>query len=320
MRIYVKLKGSNKMRIIIGGAKTGYNLYNVLKKNNIDSVFYYYPNEYGAKTNKGKPINELDLSKLLNNNFLVTSETAFYDFKDKLIDLIPFHYFLRNKSNIPEIAKRIGTSFIQDLDENNIEYPIIIKNKESGETKVPFKTKVIKNQDEMILFENFIKVSKIQKYLSPKEYEQIDVGGYMSKSGGKFISFKEENQYPRGVASYITKFDNETTDSIKEKLEEYLFENDYVGFIEIEFMRNKYTNEFFLMDVNPRVWGSSFYFLNSINNLDEVIYNNQIPQITPKKAWVNTPRLLFSLLKGSYICPKIRDVLANEICYEPYFK
>ncbi|MFW5983014.1 MAG: hypothetical protein ACOCQ4_00820 [bacterium] len=304
---------------IIGGAKTAYILYKLFQKNNIDAVFYYFKGEFGEKKAGGKPIHQLDDKVINNGNIIVSSETAFVYMRDKLQKKLPAHYYLRDKNNYPEIAEKLGVVAIKEYAPETIVYPVFLKPRQSGEGKVPFKTKLINSNEELLKHHLYFNYCTVQEYLSSKEYEQISIAGYFNGSADSLISVKQLNQYPLGVSSFVSYFSNSQIKQLKEYLSDYLKTLAYKGFIEVEFKWNINTGKVILMDINPRPWGWFYYYTSAVKNLEQVVKNNEEPAINIQKSWVNLPRLILSNVKGKFSNPSPKDFLMNKICYEPYF-
>lgn len=302
---------------ILGGAKTGYNLFRLLQKNDISSTFYFFRGEYGEGKNGGKSIGKIQNEDLY-GHIIISSETAFVYFKAQLEDRLCTHYYLRDKSNLSSIAKELNVNVITEQTIDSIIFPAFIKPKQSGENIVPFKTKLVKSPKEFDKVKIHVDNCIIQRYLNPQHYEQIDIGGFFTGSADSLIAFKELNQYPQGIASYISTYESAKIHDLKLHIENFLNKLNFRGFIEIEFKRNKKNDTYYLMDINPRPWGSFYYYASAIKNLRNVLTNNEEPDIILKKSWVNIPRLILSNLHGNFNNPPIKDVISNEICYEPY--
>jgi len=305
---------------IIGGAKTGYNLYKFLEKEGIVSTLYYFPNEYSKKKKIGEAFNVEQKQLYISENILVSSETAFNNLSKLQLPNLSCHYFLRDKANIPEIAIGIETNYIPELQVNNLSFPLAVKPRESMGDKVPFKFKKIKSKKEFDDLGAIVDDCLLQPYLDDKNYQQIAVAGYFNGHMNSLIAVEQKNHYPKGISAYVL---DKTSENIKliHRIETYLSTSEYKGFIEFEFKQNLDTKEYFLMDINPRTWGWFYYYLDSIQNFKEVFLENKAVKLKVKKAWVNTPRLGMAILKERNLSsPKICDVLKNKICYEPYFK
>ncbi|PWH86417.1 hypothetical protein [Brumimicrobium oceani] len=305
---------------IIGGAKTGYNLYKFLLKEGISSTLYYFPNEYSEKKRIGEAfiINKNQISD--SNNILVSSETAFNHLSELYIPYLSNHYYLRDKANISKIANDIKTNYIPEINVNNLLFPLAVKPKDSMKGNVSFKFKKIETKIEFDELGSIVKECLLQPYLDEKEYRQVAIAGYYNGYENSLIAVEQKNHYPKGISAYVVNKTAENKELIF-RIEEHLSDIDYKGFIEFEFKQKLDTKEYFLMDINPRTWGWFYYYLDSVQNFKEVFLENKPVQLSTKQAWVNTPRLGMAFLKHKNLsCPKISDILKNKICYEPYFK
>ncbi len=311
-------KKDYKMITILGGAKTGYNLYLLLKKNNIPSTFYYFKNEYGANKNGGKPVEKFKEQQAV-DEVIVSSERAFVHFKKELEPRLTQHYYLRDKANIPAIAEALNVNTIGELSLDNIIYPAFVKPKQSGEGKVPFKTRLIENRNDLNGISSYINDCSIQRFLDSKDYKQISIAGYFTDTSDSLISVKQLNQYPLGVSSYVKFYIDTHIEDLKRDITNYLNSLNFRGFVELEFKIHKFDKVVYLMDINPRPWGWFYYYTSSVKNLRDVLFNNENPVINLKKSWVNLPRLILSNLKGNLNNPPVSEIVSNKICYEPYF-
>lgn len=306
---------------ILGGGKTAFNLYKVLQKNNITSKIYCYKNDYAAKKIKDVIFVEdyLELETDVFRNSIITSEKFFSDFSESLKGEFSSHYYLRNKSNLNIIAAEIGVLTIKELTLDNVNFPFFVKPNQSGESKVPFKTKLVQDRNDFEIVKPYLQNCIVQEYLSSDDFKQISIAGYFSGMPESLIAVQQLNQYPEGVSSYVEIFNNEKTNELIREISYYLNSLKFKGFIELEFKCQKLTNKFYLMDINPRPWGWFYFYLSGVNNLYDVILKDQAPKLILKNTWVNLPRLLMSNFKGKNINPKLSEFLNHKICYEPYF-
>lgn len=307
---------------IIGGAKSGVNLFNYLLNNDIDCNLYYFENEIGESIKKSIKIDQNKLANLLKNGerLFFTSETIFSNFKETLFDSYPTEYFLRDKNNLKLISKKISCKDIENLSIASLsdsQFPVILKPNQSGEKKVPFKFKVIHSQKEMKKYSSVIKHCSIQKYLSKNEYSQCAIAGYFNGSSDSLICVEQINQYPIGVSSYVKLLENDGLQEIKTNIQNFLNEYSYEGFIEFEFKYNKVTQDLYLMDINPRTWGWFYFYLDGIKNTKGVFLKNETPILAVKKYWVNPKRILMSFINFRFKLPPLKELSTSKTCYEP---
>jgi|GEM_PF-4733639 len=306
---------------VVGGGKTGYNLYQFFRKNGIDSVIlYYFPGEYADRKKVGKSFEAWKGMKNHDENsmIIITSETAFNQLTLEDQKHLPTHYLIRDKENFEEIASQIGIHSIPSFTPSNVQYPAALKPKDAMQKKVPFKFKKIKHEKELERFHDFLNDCILQPFLSEKEYSQIAIAGYFDGNPGSMIAVEQRNHYPKGISAFVINRTVEHHDIIG-RISEYLNEIKYNGFIEMELKKHKVSGEFYLMDINPRPWGWFYYYLDGIQNFEEFWFQGHPLQIKLKKCWVNFPRLVMANLKGEFSNPSLSDILTRNICYEPYF-
>lgn len=303
--------------LIIGGAKTAANLKAFLDKKDIANQLYFFEGEYASKRKIGQPFNQSVLEQ--SENCIITSETAFQNIPKSKRDFYKNHYYLRDKRNLDAIAKKIEVNFIIELNKNDqLSFPIIAKPEESSAGKVPFKFKVIHNQQELNGIEAFVNFCILQPYLERKNYNQLAVAGYFDGSPSSLMAAKQFSQYPIGVSALVVNFTSHYQNVIQ-SVAVFLNEIGYKGFIEFEFKEKKSDDVLYLMDINPRTWGWSNYYLEGIQNFPAVLEGKEPLQLKLKKAWINTPRWILSLKNGTFKRPQLKWLVKNNISYEPYF-
>lgn len=301
---------------IIGGSKVAYNLFYLLKRNRQEAVYYYFDKDYGARKKGGLSFKSSfpGFDKISIENVIIASETAFNAIDIDTHPGFKAHAFLRNKSNIQAIAAAMKVESIKEYSKfDEIErFPVVVKQKGLN-TGLPFKFRIIKSKLAIEQLKSFEDNCIIQPFLGKKEFDQVSIAGYFSGLPDSLIAVYQLNQYPVGISSYI-KLSNDH-DWLKELVSNYLNSLSFKGFIEVEFKVKRSSKEACLMDINPRLWGWSYYYLVSLTNLVDTIHGAH-PMLKPQKNWVNTPRLLFSCLNGSLVTPNLQDLLSGQICFE----
>lgn len=306
---------------ILGGAKTGYNLYQRLKSISVPCELYYFPGEFSSKKKVGKSMDIFinQFSKLGGDKrIFVTSEKAFVYAKEILKEEFKNHFYLRDKLNLPEISEKIQTNYIQEVNLNDFQFPLAAKPKESSSGKVDFKFKKINNQQELDEMSSSLNHIILQPYLEESLHDQIAIAGYFDGAENSLIAVKQLAHYPKGISAYVIDQSSEFLQQRK-LIAVFLRELNYRGFIEFEFKYHRDKKELFIMDINPRTWGWYYYYLSAVKNLKEVLAENKNIDLSLKKAWVNPPRLVLSNLKGNRVNPSLKDIINNNICYEPIF-
>lgn len=311
--------------IIIGGAKTGYNLYKFSISNGLHPELYFFPGEYSEKKDIGRNflVNWEGICHLRSIYkqivVIVSSENAFTNLPEEDRAYLKAHYYLRDKLNLPSIAAQINTSFIKDeMLTDNVSFPLAVKPKESGQKNVPFKFRKINSRTELETLYPILNHCILQPYLDEKEHVQVAVAGYFDGLPTSLIAVEQKNHYPKGVSAYVIDKTGEYK-WLLSNVGNYLNSIDYKGFIEFEFKHNVITNKLYLMDINPRPWGWFYYYLDGLDNFEEMVLYGASASVLPKKAWVNFPRLILANFRGQVSNPGILDIIKNDICYEPYF-
>ena len=303
---------------IIGGSKTGYNLYQYLKSKKIGkAMLYYFPKEYSAKKRKGQPFEEW--RKVNNTKIIISSETAFNHLPESYRDDLSTHYFVRNKENFAKIVNHINANYIRSFTLSDVQFPVALKPKDAMEKKVPFKIKKIKTLKELETCIQYLPDCIMQPYLNDGEYLQIAIAGYFDGYSSSLIAVEQKNHYPKGISAFVIDKTNENRVMIN-NITDYLNKISYKGFIELEFKKHKESGEYYLMDINPRPWGWFYYYLDGMKNFKEHLETNEPIKVELRKVWVNFPRLVLSCLKGNLSTPSLLDFIKGKICYEPYFQ
>src|SRR5690554_3183328 len=235
---------------IVGGAKTGYNLYRFLEKEDIASSLYYFPNEFSENKGIGQAFNNNKKSIIDSKNILVSSETAFDHLSKLQLPSLSNHYFLRDKTNISLIAQEIKTNYIPELALDNLTFPLAVKPRDSMTKRVPFKFKRIETRKEFEELGSIADACLLQPYLEDRNYRQVAIAGYYNGHKNSLVAVEQKNHYPKGISAYVFDKTSENSSLIQD-IESYLLKIGYKGFIEFEFKRKIDTGEYFLMDVNP---------------------------------------------------------------------
>src|SRR5690606_24827670 len=183
----------------------------------------------------GEPLQKVVFNDSAKAKFIITSETAFQAIQEQFKDYFEIHYFLRDKGNLHNIAQAIETNSIEELSPKLVfDFPIIAKPKESSAGKVPFKFKVIHNNEELKGINKYIFDCFLQHFLNSKDYKQIAIAGYFDCSSKSLIGVEQLSQYPKGVSAYV----EDKTEHFEfeiERVSNYLNVLEYKGFIEFEF-------------------------------------------------------------------------------------
>lgn len=176
---------------------------------------------------------------------------------------------IADKERLIEYCRKIGVSFPAKYDcdehEERICFPVAIKpNVKRGYSPIA-KISVIDNREQLV---DFLKnaeekgLSKneliIQQYIPGNNLYEYGYGGYFRN--GQIVvdvTFMQLRQYPQGVSCYtceVTKA--EDIKAIKNLVMPFIEANNYDGFIQFDIKKHATTGEFYVLDINPRPWGS----------------------------------------------------------------
>lgn len=175
-----------------------------------------------------------------------------------------------DKEKLINYCEKIGIQFPaiyseRDIDCNNVDYPIAAKpNIKRGHSPLK-KITVINNQRELTSFLNEAKnagykIDEIlfQKYINGDNRWEYGYGGYF-KEGTPIteVFFVQARQYPQGVSCYTIEIVDEVLrNEIRNATARFLNEIKYTGFLQFDLKQDELTRQIYVLDINPRPWGS----------------------------------------------------------------
>ena len=175
-----------------------------------------------------------------------------------------------DKEKLISYCEKIGVQFPaiyseRDIDCNNVDYPIAAKpNIKRGHSPLK-KITVINNQRELTSFLNEAKnagykIDEIlfQKYINGDNRWEYGYGGYF-KEGTPIteVFFVQARQYPQGVSCYTIEIVDEVLrNEIRNATARFLNEIKYTGFLQFDLKQDELTRQIYVLDINPRPWGS----------------------------------------------------------------
>ena len=169
-------------------------------------------------------------------------------------------------------------TFLKDIDEGQeIAFPVIVKwNTFKASLNNLDKTTLIVDVKDLEVFLNSIDREKLAEHIILQEYiSDADEWGYGAYyENGKEIAnimFWQKRQYPAGIASCAVEIRNSFAELIRKELKGFLSEINYSGFIEFDLLVNLSTNKYYVLDVNPRPWGSLKIIGNKYPNICDYI-------------------------------------------------
>lgn len=199
--------------------------------------------------------------------------------------------FLNNKSNLEEIVKDTSIKSPKTFDgtTDSIEFPVVIKPNVSTSSK---NVHYVKNEQQYFKFtkDNDVKDFSIQDMIVGQ-----GVGcSFFSIEGEVQAAYLHERliEYPisGGSSTYRAKHESKLVlDGCKEIIKKYKWS----GFIMFEFKKRK--KDYFLIEVNPRIWGSINQGLNDGINYFEYFFGPA--ETNQLKTTYNSPLIYLSLLQ-----------------------
>ena len=171
-----------------------------------------------------------------------------------------------NKQALAEIIKSVNiktTSIFTDLD--RIVYPVVAKPIiKRGKSPIP-KISFLENKEQLdcllsvaeqsgLKRENII----IQQKITGDNSTEFGYGGYFEK--GLLINdvaFIQARQYPQGVSCTAIEIDNpKQIEVFRELTAPIISKLNYSGFIQFDIKMDTITKNLYVLDINPRPWGS----------------------------------------------------------------
>lgn len=156
-----------------------------------------------------------------------------------------------------------------DLDECNrclIHYPVVIKPLDKQLAKGASKCEFLETESRLNQYLRGLSQMGIsqdnlvcQQVVRGNNRWEYGYGGYFCDGKPLIdVCFHQFRQVPQGLCCYIREMNDEALEMrIKEMISPFLAELGYNGFIEFDVKEDEITHELFLLDINPRPWGSS---------------------------------------------------------------
>lgn len=265
--------------IIRSLGRAGYNIITLsFERLSLGSSTKYSKKNYYLKDYNCKLIGEILVEEQIDIIFPLEEKTISFficnktKFLNKFIIIASMEenfYLLRDKAKTIHIAKKskilIPETFIPSSYEQGIEYlesvgdfPIIMKPKISTGSRG---LQIVYNKSRKELIKKYEVINKY--YGLPLIQEYIPQGGkaigaeFLFYKGNEILSFSHQRirEFPvrGGPSTYCKVYPYEDAIVIGRKL---LNSINYSGFAMVEFKENPINNKLYLMEVNPRPWGS----------------------------------------------------------------
>ena len=189
-----------------------------------------------------------------------------------LIDFIePQEHLLRliaAKDDLIQYCKTLGMKFPDEYDVTDLEhlpYPIAIKPNLKHGTSPIKKINFINNKQELLDILSYSESKELhkedlllQKVIAGNNQFEYGYGGYF-KNGEpvNVIYFIQARQYPQGVSCYTIELtDRNIIDEIGRQTDLFIHATNYSGFLQFDLKKDSLTGEMYVLDINPRPWGS----------------------------------------------------------------
>lgn len=204
--------------------------------------------------------------------------------------------YIANKENLIASCNQIGVRFpceykLRDL-KRNITFPVAIKpNIKRGYSPIS-KVTIINDEDELTLFlqkaeQKGLTAQEliIQQFIPGDNRYEYGYGGYF-RNGKAIVDtvFFQLRQYPQGVSCLTSEVEEEKDIiSIKALVNPFLVKTKYDGFLQFDIKKHADTGEFYVLDINPRPWGSISILGPKCNNKSIFDKNFNVEEI--KSIW-----------------------------------
>lgn len=251
---------------------------------------------------------------------IFTDKRKMYEYASSFGINTPKSYSFSNKNEIIDVKFPYPLIIKWGLLENSTEHGVYIQ-----------KTKIIIGENELervikSISDQELKYLIFQPYYDASEYSEYSYGGYYEGNDEIMgIVTRAERQFPLGIYSFVKESEN---DNITQMVKNYVYtiikDIEYNGFLEVEFMVSEATNEIYLIDFNPRIWGFASILKAKYPEFCEVFRSNN-KHLAPKNKkvrWFNPFRdaaRMVSQFKNGYkfsIFNDIRDYRIKNSMYD----
>ena len=200
------------------------------------------------------------------------------DGNEKIFNLLhfenPFSVFktIVDKNEADKLCRKLGINRPKEykIDKEShidgIVYPIVVKPLEKQKTKNASKCKWINNEEELVSYikeivsaGSSIKNFVFQQAVSGDNRYEYGYGGYFVNGHPVIeICFHQFRQRPQGLCCYAREMtDTNLIQEIKKTAVPFIKELNYNGFIQFDIKQDMSSGTLFVLDINPRPWGSS---------------------------------------------------------------
>lgn len=331
---YILLGGVQSVLPILRSlSKEGLQVQVICEKNDIASK-----SKYGGKYFITPDLSVVDIVKnivsVFGESVCILGSEAYVKYSSELFNIDKLSLFamstedlhcFSNKVKAYEFAKTKDVDILDFSPLNSdycyeLQFPAIVKWAVHGASNDIPKTKIVKDINELRLYKEKIHPeyqSKliVQSLLS--DYKSYSFGSIWKR--GKLIDFTVVNQlrqFPLGITSSVSLAEDKIQEKIKNIIHKLFSDTDVHGFLEVEFIVSE--SRFYMIDINPRVWGwSSALFYKHNLMWDKILSDKHETNILPVddgySSWVNVLRDVPAIIRSNLTLKE------KFIIYKSYF-
>ncbi|MCC8252543.1 ATP-grasp domain-containing protein [Vibrio campbellii] len=216
---------------------------------------------------------------------------------------------LSDKVKLYKHAESLGletlpANYLNEKHFENKLFPGIVKWSSNDDCEHISKTTVVNTSIELLDLKNKIEERYHEKMVVQKllsNYKSYSFGSIWKN--GELVDFcvvRQMRQYPLGITSSVSYISGVIEENIKRRAMLLLKDFNPNGFIEIEFIENR--TKFYVIDVNPRVWGWSPALTSKFAHSWGRLFNQEGEKIEPPRniyyRWVNVLRDIPAIIKS----------------------
>ena len=153
-----------------------------------------------------------------------------------------------------------------------------------------------------------------QKYVFGNNYYEYGYGGYFEN--GKPVCdvyFYEMRQRPQGICCYTREIDdNNIKDSINKTASIFINKYNYSGFIQFDFKKDTKSGVLYLLDINPRPWGSISIMKGKIPDGTSLFCDGFAPDKSSLLSWSFPAKNALAFRNKKNVSKSFCEILEKE--------
>ena len=176
---------------------------------------------------------------------------------------------IADKEKLIEYCRSIGVRFPEEyaseFDSDKIHFPVVIKpNIKRGNSPIK-KVTLITNIAELKTFLDYAREKGlneneliIQQFITGNNKFEYGYGGYFKKGVPVVdVTFMQLRQFPQGISCFACEIEDESkVKDIRELVKPFIEATHYNGFLQFDIKEDMSTGILYVLDINPRPWGS----------------------------------------------------------------